>query len=43
MGHKSLETTMGYLHAEVLSVRSPASLVQDYRRSAEDSVGTDHK
>ena len=23
MGHKSLETTMGYLHAESLSVRSP--------------------
>ena len=23
MGHKSLETTMGYLHAENLSVRSP--------------------
>ena len=23
MGHKSLETTMGYLHAEALSVRSP--------------------
>jgi integrase len=23
MGHKSLETTMGYLHAETLSVRSP--------------------
>jgi hypothetical protein len=23
MGHESLETTMGYLHAESLSVRSP--------------------
>lgn len=23
MGHQSLETTMGYLHAEALSVRSP--------------------
>ena len=23
LGHKSLETTMGYLHAEALSVRSP--------------------
>jgi hypothetical protein len=23
MGHKSLETTMGYLHAEALSVSSP--------------------
>jgi site-specific recombinase XerD len=23
MGHKSLETTMGYLHADSLSVRSP--------------------
>lgn len=23
MGHKSLETTMGYLHAEALRVRSP--------------------
>ncbi len=23
MGHKSLETTMGYLHAESLSVHSP--------------------
>lgn len=27
MGHKSLETTMGYLHAEALSVPSPLSLV----------------
>lgn len=26
MGHKSLETTMGYLHAEALSVRSPLEL-----------------
>ena len=23
MGHKSLETTMGYLHAEAMSVSSP--------------------
>lgn len=23
MGHKNLETTMGYLHAEALSVASP--------------------
>lgn len=27
MGHKSLETTMGYLHAEALSVRSPLEMV----------------
>jgi integron integrase len=27
MGHKSLETTMGYLHAEALSVRSPLELL----------------
>ncbi len=27
MGHKQLETTMGYLHAEALSVRSPLELV----------------
>lgn len=27
MGHKSLETTMGYLHAEALSVRSPLESV----------------
>jgi integron integrase len=27
MGHKSLETTMGYLHAEALSVRSPLEVV----------------
>jgi integrase len=27
MGHKSLETTMGYLHAESLSVRSPLDAV----------------
>jgi integron integrase len=26
MGHKSLETTMGYLHAEALSVRSPLEI-----------------
>jgi site-specific recombinase XerD len=26
MGHKCLETTMGYLHAEALSVRSPLEL-----------------
>jgi integrase len=28
MGHKSLETTMGYLHAEALSVRSPLEVLQ---------------
>lgn len=28
MGHKSLETTMGYLHAEALSVRSPLELLE---------------
>lgn len=27
MGHKSLETTMGYLHAESLSVRSPLEVM----------------
>jgi len=27
MGHRSLETTMGYLHAEALSVRSPLEIV----------------
>lgn len=27
MGHKSLETTMGYLHAEALSVRSPLEVM----------------
>src|SRR5262249_8295460 len=27
MGHKSLETTMGYLHAEALSVCSPLELL----------------
>lgn len=27
MGHKSLETTMGYLHAQALSVRSPLDLL----------------
>jgi integrase/recombinase XerC len=27
MGHYSLETTMGYLHAESLSVRSPLETV----------------
>ena len=27
MGHKSLETTMGYLHAEALSVRSPLEIL----------------
>jgi site-specific recombinase XerD len=32
MGHSSLETTMGYLHAESLSVNSP--LETDPRRQA---------
>ena len=27
MGHKSMETTMGYLHAESLSVRSPLEMI----------------
>jgi integrase/recombinase XerD len=27
MGHKSLETTMGYLHAESMSVRSPLETI----------------
>lgn len=27
MGHKSLETTMGYMHAEALSVRSPLEVL----------------
>ena len=27
MGHKSLETTMGYLHAEALSVCSPLNVL----------------
>jgi integrase len=27
MGHKSLETTMGYLHAEAMSVRSPLEVM----------------
>jgi|ERR1017187_7765777 integron integrase len=27
MGHKSLETTMGYMHAEAMSVRSPLEVV----------------
>src|SRR6185295_2496213 len=27
MGHRSLETTMGYLHAEALSVRSPLEVL----------------
>jgi hypothetical protein len=27
MGHKSLETTMGYFHAESLSVRSPLEIL----------------
>lgn len=27
MGHKSLDTTMGYLHAEALSVRSPLEII----------------
>jgi site-specific recombinase XerD len=27
MGHKSLETTMGYLHAESLNVRSPLEMI----------------
>lgn len=28
MGHSQLETTMGYLHAEALSVRSPLDTLQ---------------
>ena len=31
MGHKSLETTMGYLHAESLSVRSPLDILEAAR------------
>jgi integrase len=27
MGHKSLDTTMGYLHAEAMSVRSPLEVL----------------
>ena len=27
MGHANLETTMGYLHAQGMSVRSPLDLV----------------
>lgn len=27
MGHVSLETTMGYLHAEAMSVRSPLEVI----------------
>jgi len=27
MGHANLETTMGYLHAEAMSVRSPLEVV----------------
>lgn len=27
MGHSQLETTMGYLHAEAMSVRSPLEFV----------------
>jgi site-specific recombinase XerD len=27
MGHKSLETTMGYLHSESLSVQSPLETI----------------
>jgi hypothetical protein len=28
MGHKPLETTMGYLHADSLSVRSPLEILE---------------
>ena len=31
MGHKSLETTMGYLHAEAMSVASPLDDGKDLR------------
>jgi integrase len=31
MGHKSLETTMGYLHADSLSVRSPLEILEAAR------------
>jgi site-specific recombinase XerD len=34
MGHKSLETTMGYLHAESLSVRSPLETLLTYSKTA---------
>lgn len=34
MGHKSLETTMGYLHAESLSVRSPLEALPAYSSRA---------
>ena len=34
MGHRSLETTMGYLHAESLSVASPLDTVAGYPPTA---------
>jgi hypothetical protein len=41
MGHTSLETTMGYLHAESLSVRSPLeSLFGSNLRPLEHPVKT---
>jgi hypothetical protein len=40
MGHKSLETTMGYLHAESLSVRSPLETLLATSTTATDNPPT---
>jgi integron integrase len=41
MGHKSLETTMGYLHAESLSVRSPLETLLAYSNTVTDTTPHD--
>ena len=39
MGHSSLETTMGYLHAESLSVRSPLETLMGGKRTPVQQPG----
>jgi integrase len=39
MGHKSLETTMGYLHTEPLSVSSPLDTLQSFQSAAPQTNG----
>lgn len=41
MGHKSLETTMGYLHAEALSVKSPLDVLPTPLAGLPEPLGPD--
>ena len=41
MGHASLETTMGYLHTESLSVSSPLKLLENVAKASFTRTGID--